>query len=55
LDPVPVKGLPDPVEVHELGSAGPTRAHFRALAEQGLTPFVGRQAELAALQLHTLT
>jgi hypothetical protein len=52
---VPVKGLPDPVEVHELVSAGPTQARFWALAEQGLTPFVGQQSELAALPLHALT
>jgi Double zinc ribbon len=32
---------PDPVEVHELVSAGPTQARFWALAEQGLTPLRG--------------
>src|SRR6266511_1567081 len=46
---VPVKGLPAPVEVCELVGAGPARTRLQALAARGLTPFVGRQAELAAL------
>jgi hypothetical protein len=49
LGPVPVKGLPAPVEVYELVGAGPARTHLQAFAARGLTPFVGRQAELAAL------
>jgi class 3 adenylate cyclase/tetratricopeptide (TPR) repeat protein len=49
LGPVPVKGLPDPVEVCELVGAGPSRTRWQAFAARGLTPFVGRQAELAAL------
>jgi class 3 adenylate cyclase len=49
LGPVPVKGLPQPVEVCELVGAGPARTWLQALAARGLTPFVGRQAELAAL------
>jgi class 3 adenylate cyclase/tetratricopeptide (TPR) repeat protein len=49
LGPVPVKGLPAPVEVCELGGAGPARTRLQAFAARGLTPFVGRQAELAAL------
>jgi class 3 adenylate cyclase/tetratricopeptide (TPR) repeat protein len=49
LGPVPVKGLSDPVEVCELVGAGPTRTRLQAFAARGLTPFVGRQAELAAL------
>jgi AAA ATPase-like protein len=50
LGPVPVKGLSAPVEVGELVGAGPARTRLQALAARGLTPFVGRQAELAALQ-----
>jgi class 3 adenylate cyclase/tetratricopeptide (TPR) repeat protein len=50
LGPVPVKGLPDPVEVCELTGAGPSRTRWQAFAARGLTPFVGRQAELAALR-----
>jgi len=49
LGPVPVKGLPAPVEVGELVGAGPARTRLQAFAARGLTPFVGRQAELAAL------
>jgi class 3 adenylate cyclase/tetratricopeptide (TPR) repeat protein len=46
---VPIKGLPAPVEVFELVGAGPARTRLQALAARGLTPFVGRQAELAGL------
>jgi class 3 adenylate cyclase/tetratricopeptide (TPR) repeat protein len=49
LGPVPVKGLHAPVEVYELVGAGPARTPLQAFAARGLTPFVGRQAELAAL------
>jgi len=49
LGQVPVKGLPAPVEVCELMGAGPARTRLQAFAARGLTPFVGRQAELAAL------
>jgi hypothetical protein len=49
LGPVPVKGLPDPVEVCELVGAGPARTRLQAFAARGLTPFVRRQAELEAL------
>ena len=49
LGPVPVKGLVEPVEVFELVGAGPARTRLQAFAARGLTPFVGRQAELAAL------
>jgi class 3 adenylate cyclase/tetratricopeptide (TPR) repeat protein len=49
LGPVPVKGLPAPVEVCELVGAGPARTRLQAFAARGLTPFVGRQAELASL------
>jgi hypothetical protein len=46
---LPVKGLPHPIEVFELVGAGPTRKRLQAAAARGLTPFVGRQTELAAL------
>jgi class 3 adenylate cyclase len=47
--PVPVKGLPDPIEVFELVEAGPARTRLQALAARGLTRFVGRHTELQAL------
>jgi class 3 adenylate cyclase/tetratricopeptide (TPR) repeat protein len=49
LGPVPVKGLEVPVEVFELVGASHLRRRLQAAAARGLTPFVGRQDELAAL------
>ena len=49
LGPVPVKGLPDPVDVFELVGASALRRRFQAAAARGLTRFVGRQHELDAL------
>ena len=46
---VPVKGLPDPVDVFELVGASPLRRRLQAAAARGLTRFVGRQHELTAL------
>jgi tetratricopeptide (TPR) repeat protein len=46
---VPVKGLAEPVEVFELMGASQLRRRLQAAAARGLTPFVGRQHELAAL------
>src|SRR5499426_1286686 len=50
LGQFPVKGLPDPVEVFELIGASAVRRRLQASAARGLTRFVGRQQELAALQ-----
>jgi predicted ATPase/class 3 adenylate cyclase len=50
LGPVPVKGLSEPVEVCELVGASALRQRLQAAAARGLTRFVGRQTELAALQ-----
>jgi class 3 adenylate cyclase len=50
LGPVPVKGLPDPVEVYEVTGAGPARTRLQAGARRGLTRFVGRDAELEQLR-----
>ena len=50
LGPVPVKGLADPVEVHEVTGAGPARTRLQAGAQRGLTRFVGRDAELEQLR-----
>src|SRR3989454_8541865 len=46
----PVRGLPEPVEVFELVGASAVRRRLQAAAARGLTRFVGRQPELAALQ-----
>ena len=50
LGQFPVKGLPEPVEVFELLGASTIRRRLQATAARGLTPFVGRQTELAAVQ-----
>ncbi len=50
LGPVPVKGLPAPVEVYELTGAAPARTRLQAAAARGLTRFVGREAELEQLR-----
>ena len=49
LGPVPVKGLDVPVEVFELVGASGIRRRLQAAAVRGLTRFVGRDTELAAL------
>ncbi|HEV2054614.1 MAG TPA: adenylate/guanylate cyclase domain-containing protein [Methylomirabilota bacterium] len=50
LGPVPVKGLPEPVEVYEVTGAGAARTRLQAAARRGLTRFVGRDAELEQLR-----
>ena len=50
LGQFPVKGLTEPVEVFELVGASAIRQRLQASAARGLTRFVGRQQELAALQ-----
>jgi class 3 adenylate cyclase/tetratricopeptide (TPR) repeat protein len=49
LGPIPVRGLPDPVEVYELKGVSGLRTRMQAAAARGLTRFVGRQAELEVL------
>jgi class 3 adenylate cyclase/tetratricopeptide (TPR) repeat protein len=49
LGPIPVKGLTDPVEVFELVGASPLRRRLQAAVARGLTRFVGRETEIAAL------
>jgi len=50
LGPIPIKGLAEPVEVYELVGASVLRRRLQAAVARGLTPFVGRQTEVAALQ-----
>jgi class 3 adenylate cyclase/tetratricopeptide (TPR) repeat protein len=47
---VPVKGLAEPVAVWELVGVTALRRRLQAAVARGLSPFVGRQSELAALQ-----
>src|SRR5207247_4161375 len=49
LGPVPVKGLTAPVEVFDLVGSSALRHRLQAAAARGLTRFVGRDTELAAL------
>ncbi len=49
LGPIPVKGLPEPIEVFELTGASPVRSRLQASAAHGLTKFVGRDAEMETL------
>jgi class 3 adenylate cyclase len=50
LGPVPIRGLAEPVEVFELVGASALRGRFQAGVVRGLTRFVGRNIELAALR-----
>jgi class 3 adenylate cyclase len=50
LGPVPIKGLANPVEVFELVGATALRRRLQAAVARGLSPFVGRQPEMEALQ-----
>src|SRR2546425_4748676 len=49
LGPLPVKGFTEPVEGFELVGVTALRRRLQAAAARGLTRFVGRQPELAAL------
>jgi class 3 adenylate cyclase len=50
LGSVPVRGLAEAVEVHEVTGAGPARTRLQAGARHGLTRFVGRDAEMEQLR-----
>jgi class 3 adenylate cyclase len=49
LGPLKVKGLEAPIEVYEVAGAGNVHSRMEAAAVRGLTPFVGRESELATL------
>ena len=49
LGPVPIKGVDEPMEVFELVGASAIRRRLQAAVARGLSRFVGRQTELAAL------
>ena len=50
LGPIPVKGLPDPIEIFELMGAGQARTRLQAAVLRGLTRFVGRDGEVEHLR-----
>jgi class 3 adenylate cyclase/tetratricopeptide (TPR) repeat protein len=50
LGPMPIRGLPDPVEVFEVVGAATVRSRLQATAARGLTRFVGRDAEINQLR-----
>src|SRR5262249_56282722 len=50
LGPIPVRGMPEPVEVFELVGVSTLRGRLQAAAARGLTRFVGREAELTAVR-----
>lgn len=50
LGPIPVKGLPEPIEIFELTGAELARTRLQAAAVRGLTRFVGRDAEVEHLR-----
>jgi class 3 adenylate cyclase len=45
-----VKGVSEPVAVHEVIGVGPLRTRLQVAAQRGLTKFVGRQAELEQMK-----
>src|SRR5229473_8500274 len=49
LGPTAIKGLNAPVEVYEVVRVGPLRTQFQLAARRGLTRFVGREREMAAM------
>jgi class 3 adenylate cyclase len=50
LGPTVVKGVSEPVEVHEVTGLGPLRTRLQRSASRGYTKFVGRQREMDALR-----
>ena len=49
LGPMRIKGLETPIEVFEIVRAGQARSRLQVAAARGLTPFVGRDAEMRHL------
>jgi class 3 adenylate cyclase len=50
LGPTRLRGVQDPVEVHEVTGLGPLRTRLERAAGRGLTKFVGREREMEALR-----
>ena len=49
LGPTRLRGVQDPVEVHEVTGLGPLRTRLQRAAGRGLTKFVGREREMEEL------
>jgi class 3 adenylate cyclase/tetratricopeptide (TPR) repeat protein len=47
---VSIKGLAEPLEIHEVTGVGPAQTRFQAVVRRRLTRFVGRDAELEQLR-----
>ena len=50
LGPLPIRGINQPVNVYEATGLGPLRTHFQLSIQRGLTKFVGREREVAAME-----
>lgn len=50
LGPVPVKGIAEPMNVHEVTGVGGARTRLQAALGRGLTRFIGRDVELDELR-----
>jgi len=50
LGPARVKGVSDPVNIHEVTGLGALRTHFQLSLRRGLTKFVGREREMAEMR-----
>ena len=50
LGPTRIKGVAEPVGVHEVTGIGPLRTRLQRAAGRGLTKFVGREREMEALK-----
>jgi class 3 adenylate cyclase len=49
LGPIPIRGITDPIEVFELTGASTIRRRLQAAVARSLTKFVGRDADIEAL------
>jgi predicted ATPase/class 3 adenylate cyclase len=50
LGPTEVKGIEGPINIYEVTGAGPLHGHFELALRRGLTRFVGREREIAAMK-----
>jgi class 3 adenylate cyclase/tetratricopeptide (TPR) repeat protein len=50
LGPTRLRGIPDPIEVHEVTGLGPLRTRLQRAVGRGLTKFIGRETELKQMR-----